>query len=107
MAGTAFVVWSLSVVALRKNVASSASVAKFGYRSASIRPRRSSSEVSGSSSKTTMTTGAVAETGLALATSAPGRVSRETGERTRKRTAKTSGAGASTVRNERTPATRA
>src|SRR5690606_10772622 len=55
--GTAWKVWRAVVVWLRYQVASSASAARFGNRSASMRPWPSSRLVVGSASSTTTTTG--------------------------------------------------
>ena len=89
--GTAPVVHSCTVVAFRNQVASSANRAKFGYRTASSSPSARSRETVGSSSKTTMTTGA--PDGV-LATWSSGGLSRrrDTGEKPRKRTRTRSGA---------------
>ena len=63
IAGTAVMVASATVVALRNHVPSRASAARDGKRAASIRPRRSRSSSDENSSKITITTGVAAGTG--------------------------------------------
>jgi hypothetical protein len=107
-AGTAAAVESLTVVALRYQVDSRASRAKFGNSSASILPSASASVDCGSSSSTTRTIGTSERDGPATAPSAAlGNTRPRTGETTRNRSSTTSGAGESTVTNERTPEARA
>src|SRR4051794_16133117 len=107
MAGTARVVLSETVVALRYQVEARARRPKAGNRAASTRRPGPRSEIAGSSSKTTSTTGVVARGPPAARADASGRRSWAIGEKTRNSARNTSGAGLSTVRNERTGATRA
>ena len=107
-AGTAAAVESLTVVALRYQVDSRASRAKFGNSSASILPSASASVDCGSSSSTTRTIGTAERDGPATAPPAGlGNTRPRTGETTRNRSSTISGAGESTVTNERTPEARA
>jgi hypothetical protein len=61
----------------------------------------------GNSSKTTITTGIGSIPSIDFAEASPASVIFETGETNRKRIRKTSGAGLSTLRNERTGSARA
>ena len=93
---------------MRYQVASPASEANAGKRRASIRSSASISEVAGSSSNTTITTGVRERDSPATASAPPsGSTSSETGETTRNSTRNSSGAGEMTVTNERTGAARA
>ena len=106
-AGTAAAVESLTVVALRYQVDSPASRAKFGNSWASIFPSAPASVACGSSSSTTWTIGTVERDGPATVPPAAGSSRPRTGETTRNRSSTISGAGESTVANERTPEARA
>ena len=106
IAGTACVVPSPTVLVFANQVEPAASAAKFGKRTASMRPCASRSELIGSSSKATRITGAFACSPAASALSVPENVSREASECSRKSPRKSSGAGASTVRTSRAPASR-
>src|SRR4051794_39478798 len=107
IAGTASVVLSETVVALRYQVASRARRPNAGKRFASIVSPGPISEIAGSSSTTTRTTGGVGAGPAADATAAAGRSSPAIGEKMRNSARKTSGAGPSTVRTDRTGAARA
>ncbi len=107
-AGTASVVRSSTVVALRYQVDSRASRAKFGNSPASILPPASASVLCGSSSSTTCTIGVCERAGPATAPPASlGNSRPRTGDTTRNRSSTISGAGESTVTKDRTPAARA
>src|SRR3954454_17955665 len=80
IAGTARVVLSETVVALRYHVASRARRPNAGKRAASIRPPGPISEIAGSSSKITRTTGVFDAGPDAAAAAASGRSSWEIGE---------------------------
>src|ERR671924_1241447 len=106
MAGTAPTVSQKTVDALRYQVASRASAAKFGNRPASIRPLRFIRVVVLSSSKTTTTTGVLEPTVAACTSGVWTKTSFVTGESKRKSPRKRSGAAARTERNEPTTRTR-
>src|SRR6266550_7158293 len=101
IAGTFPSVSQSAVEPLRNHVESPASAAKFGYRTASIRSRRSISDTVVSSSKTTSTTGVFALTVAACTFGVLTKTSFDTDELRRKSARKRIGAGARTLRNER------
>ena len=74
---------SETVVACEYQVERAASLAKLGYRARSILPWRLSSEVSGSSSNTTITTGAPARASAVATAVRSGSTSSVTGEASR------------------------
>ena len=106
IAGTAFVVHASTVAAFRNHVASPASSAKLGYRTGSISPLSSRSDVVGISSKTTRTTGVVEATVTARGSGSRARTSFPAGDAKRKSPRKTSGTGARTVKKVRTGGSR-
>ena len=99
MAGTAYGVHPPMPVALRYQVERAANSAKFGYTRGSISPWLSSSDISGNSSKTTITTGGSAlegsaRTGTAVRPSGrAGSISDDDGETVTNSRTNTSGAG--------------
>ena len=102
IAGTATVVEAETVVVLRYQVELAASLAKFGKRFASIPPSACCRSITGNSSRSRKTIGVVAWVRIAAASAVPLEItSFEVGEWSRNRARKTSGAAASTVRNER------
>ena len=102
IAGTATVVEAETVVVLRYQVELAASLAKFGKRLASIPPSACCRSITGNSSRSRKTIGVVARVRIAAASAVPLEItSFEVGEWSRNRARKTSGAAASTVRNER------
>ena len=99
--GTASSVASVTVVASRYQVASRASRARFGNRRASNCPSASMIVVTGSSSRITCTIGVDERAGPATEPEASPLVSSsDTGEKTRKTTTTTSGAGERAVSRE-------
>ena len=97
---------SATVLVFWNQVEPRASRAKFGSRAASIRPRESRSEFTGSSSNAMRTADARGRSPAACAVSAAESVRREASEPNRKSPRKSSGAGASTVSTRRAPGTR-
>ena len=97
IAGTATYVPSATVVALRYHVDVALSAPKPGSRPRSMRLRASISEIVGSSSKITSTTGVREDGDEATAEPSPPPTSWETGDSARKDTRNTTGATASTV----------
>src|SRR3712207_5760194 len=102
MAGTACAVNGATVVWFRYHVASAARRAKFGKAALFSRPSSSRIDAVGSSSRTTITTGAGRSGGTPLLTcAADGKATSLAGEVMRKRTTKTNGATPSNRSHER------
>ena len=99
IAGTAFSVCAWTVVASRYQLDCRASAAKFGKRSASSRRFASISPAGLNSSSTSSTTGVLERTAAVRTATSSTKTSLDTEVVNRKSRRKTSGAGASTVRN--------
>ena len=107
IAGTATVVEAETVVVLRYQVERAASLAKFGNRFASIPPSARCRSITGNSSRSRKTIGVVAWVRIAAASAVPLEItSFEVGECSRNKARKTTGAAASTFRNERAAGSR-